>query len=352
MTYLSEDQLRGKYSEQVQELERQLKEKDYLLQSYRADHGQLEVFFNRVTSCIKPLSPLPIDKKPMGKLKSDSKCVAVMQISDGHMGATQIPDEIEGFNEFNSIICKNRQINYAMKFLNWIDMHRLAYHIDECAVLVTGDLISGDIHDELRITNEFPTPIQVVKAAEVLAEQLSIISQKFNKVVVHFITEDNHARLVKKPQAAEAGLNSLNYLVGHIAKLYMSSHGNVEFNLYPMYEKVVKVSTRNYLISHGHGLKGWMGIPWYSIERHLGKEAKSRMQVIMNEHARIKDVGFHKYVFGHWHTPFENEMYSCCGSVQGTTTYDHKDGRYAAPSQKSWIVHPKWGEFDWINFTL
>jgi len=284
--------------------------------------------------------------------ESVTECIAVMQISDGHMGAVQLSDEIEGLNEFNPSLCESRQVDYANRFIDWIRTNRHGYRINEVAVLVTGDLISGDIHQELQVTNAFPAPVQVVKAAEVLVKQIALIATSFQKVVVHFITEDNHARLTKKPQAKEAGFNSLNYLVGEIARIYLMNHQNVEFNIYPQYEKVVNVSTRKYLISHGHAVQGWMGIPWYSIQRKVGKESTNRLQVIMEDITRAKDVGFHRYIFGHFHTPFDDVIYSCCGSVSGTDAYDHKNGRFARPSQSSWIVHPKHGEFNRINFQL
>ena len=347
---LNQDELRSKYSEEVQELKRQLREKEEYINNYRGDHGKLEVFFSRVMDEIRPIEPAQIVFKP--KSKPGSQVTAVMQVSDGHMGAVQVPDEIEGLNEFDPEICTLRQMDYTERFLHWVEMHRQAYQINRLAVLVTGDLISGDIHQELQTTNAFPAPVQVVRAAEVLAQQIAAISPHFEQVDIHFITEDNHARLTKKPQAKEAGLNSFNYLVGYIAQSLVSKHENVNFNLYPMYEKVVHVGGRQYLISHGHGLVGWMGIPWYSINRHVGKEATNRMQVIMSDINRARDIGFHKYIFGHWHTPFDHPLYSCCGSISGTDAYDHKQGRYSPPSQSSWLVHPKHGEFDRINFML
>ena len=351
MKKLTESDLRAQHSEGSQELQRQIKAGESLLSEYRKEHGRLELFFDKVISTIQPIDPIPVKPQPKSPRKG-SPCVAVMQISDGHMGSVQQASEIENFNEFNPDVCRSRQIEYANKFVNWVSMHRAAYQVNECAILVTGDLISGDIHDELKITNAFPSPVQVVKAAEILVEQVAIVAQLFGKVSVHFISEDNHARLTKKPQAKEAGYNSLNYLVGYMAKAFLSKHENVDFNIYPMYEKVIHVSTRNYLISHGHGMTGWMGIPWYSIARHVGKEAQARMSIIMNEYSKAREIGFHKYVFGHWHTPFDSDLYSCCGSVQGTDAYDHKAGRHAVPSQSSWMVHPKWGEFDRINFDL
>ena len=342
---------RDEQSELVQELRGQITEKDQVLGDYKKAHGKLQDFFGKLSMAIKPVLPLDsVYEKGSGAV--GSPCVAVMRISDGHMGSVQMPDEIEGFGEFNPELCRSRQIDYAQRYCKWVDVHRTGYQIDEVAVIVTGDLISGDIHEELRVTNAFPTPVQCVRAAEVLVEQIRIVASDFAKVTVHFLVEDNHARLTKKPQAKEAGYNSLNYVVGKLAEMYLSQIANVEFNIYPQFEKVVHVLNRQYLISHGHGIRGWMGVPWYGIERHVGKEAQSRLQIIMNDVTRAKDVGFHKYIFGHLHTYFETEMYSCCPSVSGTDAYDHKNGRHGDPGQSGWLVHPKYAEFNWINFKL
>jgi len=235
---LKEGELREQQSELVSELRSQLAQKDNVLKSYKKEHGKLEDFFAQISSTILPVLPLAsVYEKGSGKV--GTPCVAVMRISDGHMGAVQLPDEIEGFGEFNPGLARSRQIDYAKRFCKWVDVNRGAYQIDEVAVLVTGDLISGDIHDELRITNAFPTPVQCVHAAEVLVEQIRIVASDFAKVTVHFLVEDNHARLTKIPQAKEAGYNSLNYIVGKLAEVYLSRVRNVEFNIYPQFEKVV-----------------------------------------------------------------------------------------------------------------
>jgi len=352
MKKLTEKELKETHSEKYQELESQIKDKDKILDNYKKEHGKLEVFFNTVIDCIKPITTLPqIYTDPLTSTKSSSSTTAVMQISDAHMGAVQMADEIEGFNEFNAGICDQRQIKYAESFIKWVGMHRHSYKINECAVLVTGDLISGDIHDELKITNEFPITVQVCRASEVLCKQIALLAPHFKKVTVHFIVADNHARLVKKPQAKEEGINSMNYLVGIMAKQYLLNHANIEFNIYPQFEKVVHVENIQYLICHGHGIVGWMGIPWYSIERKVSRESSSRLQLIMREVERAKDIGFHKYIFGHWHSPFDSQLYACCGSVSGCDAYDHKNARYARPSQASWMVG-KHGEFNRINFDL
>jgi len=338
-------------TELVHELKRQLDEKDRILDGYKKEHGQLEIFFNSLLMSVEAIKPLPV-KYVKKDQDTSTPVIACMQIADAHMGAVQPLDEIEGFNEFNPEICRDRQLNFAHRFNRWVDRNRLSHTIHECAVLVTGDLISGDIHQELQVTNAFPITVQVVEAAKVLAEQMIELSQNFTSIEVHFISADNHGRLTRKPQAKQEGLNSMNYLVGVLARAYLSQIPNVNFNIYPMHEKVVQVGARNYLIAHGHGMRAWMGIPWYSAERKVGKEATARMQLIMDQKLQMSDVGFHKFVFSHFHTPLDTAMYSCCGSVQGTDAYDHVAGRYAVPSQAGWLIHPKYGETARENFEL
>ena len=354
MKPLDESQLRREQDEELKELHRQLREKDRIFENYKKHRGGLEVFFRQVTDSIPAISPLPTKFVP--RKKGKDIVVAVNQTSDSHMGAEQDADEIEGLNSFSPEICRERNMAYAKRSVSYFQTMRTAYNIDELVWIFTGDLISGDIHQELLVTNAFPMPVQVVEAARIHAAQVAYAAQHFEKVRVEFIVDDNHARLTKKPQAAEAGYNSMNYLVGIIMKEYLSRHDNVEVNIYPMHEKVIGVYDMRYLIMHGHSIQGWMGVSWYGLERKAGREATARLQAIMRAQieeilAKVRELGFHKMVHGHFHTPFDGPMYACAGSIQGTTAYDHKNARYSPPSQPSWLVGKR-GEFARTNFQL
>ena len=217
---ISGEELKSRHSEEVEELHRQLKDKEKILLNYRSEHGQLEVFFNRVLGSITPKSPLESIFSAM-KLPSrvDSEIAAVLHVTDSHMGEVQEADEIEGFNEYSPEICDERNITFIKRSIDWINLHRANYKINKCHVLMTGDLISGDIHDELMVTNAFPAPEQVVRAAQIHAKQIALLAPHCENVIVEFISEDNHARLTRKPQAKEAGKNTFNYLVGRMIVL-------------------------------------------------------------------------------------------------------------------------------------
>lgn len=337
-------------NEEVQHLKDQLAERDATLESYRKDHGSLEALKRDLIEAVRPCPPVKVVAPRPGK--GTATVAAVMRVSDGHHGAVQNPDEIERLGSFSPDISTSRQIGYAQSVVKWVSSQRNAYNINDLHIIVTGDMISGDIHEELRVTNAFPAPVQAIRAGELLAQQIMTVAPHFRTVVVDFIADDNHGRLTKKPQAKEAGLNTFNFIVGSYAEALVKKQSNVDFRLHPVHETVVDVNGRRYLACHGHGVMGWAGVPWYGIERKVGKEAQTRMQVIMEDVGRAREIGFHKYLFGHFHTDICTELYDGCASVSGTDAFDHKCGRYGRPGQCCWLVHPKHGEFNRINWDL
>jgi hypothetical protein len=340
---ISEGEIRSQHSEDVRELKRKLAQKDRQIEEYRKEHGVITTLFDSIKDSIPVYPKSVVSYKTPTKKAGKPSCGVVLLICDSHYGAIQNASEIEGFGEFSPEICERRSMTFVSEVIKWTELQRSSYVIDTAHVLVAGDLISGDIHDELRVTNAFPVTQQVVGASRILASQILELSKNFQKVKVHFICEDNHARLTKKPQAKEAGINSFNYLVGEMAGIMVSAQDNVQFNLYPQYEVVVNVEGRRYLLFHGHNMpSGAWGISWYGIGRKVQMEALKRLN---------SDLGrrFNKVICGHWHTSMSTPTFWIGGSVSGCDAYDHKNGRYSEPSQSSWLVNDKyeWARIDW-----
>jgi hypothetical protein len=331
--------------EEVRALRRQVSNLEARLDEYKREQGSVIGMIRDMVEHVKVLPAPKIDyKKPSAK-KVESPIALVAQNTDWHMGAEQEEDEIEGFNKFSPKELRARIIDrFVPRVLNWADLHRSNYDVDECRILVTGDMVSGDIHDNLRVTNAFPTPVQVVECGMLLAEQISLFSPHFKTVVVDFVLADNHGRLTKKPQHKEGGYNTFNYPLAHIAKQQLRDHKNVTFNMYPREQQIVEVKGREYLILHGHQIRGWAGIPYYGFDRKVGKESAKRM---------LKKIArFDRMITGHFHAPLQHPLYWIGGSPQGTDAYDHSQGRHAEPQQSAWFVHPKHGEFDRTEWVL
>ena len=317
------------------------------IQSFRLDEGRNEQYFYELMDAVNILEPIPIEYSKSKNSSVDSPIESVFHFTDWHYGEVQLAKEVEGINEFSPEVALKR-VNYLVdRQLEWIKLNRASYKIDTARIIVTGDLISGDIHKELEVTAAFPSPVQSIGAAQLLASAILKISPFYSKVIVDFIVADNHSRLTHKPQAKEEGLNSFNYIVGHYAKESLKRVDNIDFRIHEMHQKVIDVNNFRYLTSHGHGIQGWAGIPFYGIERKVGKEALKRMQVFSELREELR---FDKLLIGHFHEPLNGVRWRIGGSLSGTSAYDHREGRFSRPAQTAWMVHPKHGEFNNTSF--
>lgn len=324
--------------EELQRLRKQLERRS-------VSAGSDELFVERLEETISKVAPSVkfISEKWRGdsSFKRNHGATEVLHISDWHIGEV---DNIGGFNSFNYGIACERVKTLTNKVISWTDMHRSMYRVDELVVLATGDMISGEIHDELKRTNEFPAPEQCVKAAMLVSKMVNELSSFFKKVRVEYIVQDNHSRTTKKMEFAP-GTNSYNYIVGTIAQIMLRDNPTVEFNVYPDIQKVVQVEGMRYLITHGNSIRGgFAGIPYYGMNRKLGAEAFIRMNMPEENH-------FDKIIIGHYHTPLLNRSFEMTGCLSSTTAFDHSAGRHCPACQTGWLVSKKF-EMDYSIFWL
>ena len=333
--------LRGRQeqADQVRGLRARVSELEAALSDVRADRGTIEELLNATLAAVPRMATQPVVYRPPAKARVAQPCAAVLHVTDAHYGAEQPAEEVEAFGSYSPAQSRARQLGWVRAALGWLDMHRSHYAIPEARILCTGDMISGDIHDELRVTNAFPAPAQAVGAAEIIAQQAAMLAPHFERVIVDIVSDDNHGRLTRKPQAKECGLNNWMYVVAQMAAKCLANQRNVLVNVHGKPRVVVPVAGRRYLLCHGHDVRGWAGVPWYGIERMVAREAVRRMNAREQFH-------FDRLVMGHFHQPLETGYWLVGGSVSGTDAYDHKCGRHAEPQQVSWLVHPQHGEFD------
>lgn len=331
------------------ETERHLRERVAQLESAlnrrKVDSGQIHELMDVV---LEAVAAAPAPKALFGKVQRasvDSEITNVIHLTDWHIGETAIKEHIEEFGEANYELACSRIGRLGHSIIAQTELLRHQYKINTCHIIGTADWVSGDIHDELSRTNEFPVPVQAVKSGFLLGEFIVAMSAHYPRVEVDLLTAGNHDRLTRKPQSADGGLNSFGYIVCEIAKKVASECKNVTVRIHVSLSKVIQVSSQRYLISHGDGIKGTWGIPFYGIERKKQKEAMARMNMDSSKH-------FDKIVIGHFHTALNHEHWMIGGSLTGTNEHDHKEGRHSRPHQTSWMIHPKHGEFCWQRWWL
>lgn len=286
----------------------------------------------------------PVKMQYVKQNDASSPCTHVLHLSDIHYGAVTDKDEVDGFGEYNAAICEARIKKLSNDIIDKTIVQRHGYNVPNLHIIGTADYISGDIHQELSVSNEFPAPVQAVRCGYALGAMLAMFAPHFENVTADFVTLDNHGRLTKKHQSTQGGMNNWGYIVAEIASQHCKNIGNVNVRIHAKPTALVTIGPERYLAFHGHQIKGWAGKPYYGFDRRVAMEAVKRMGV--------PEQAFTKLVFGHFHHAFNGDLWMMGGSMSGTDAFDHSQGRHSKPHQTSWFVHPKHGEFDWTRWWL
>lgn len=224
--------------------------------------------------------------------------------------------------------------------LDLLRNHHSGEQFETVWVIDVGDNVSGDIHDELKITNERPIVSQVKGAALLKSLQLRDIARHFKRVVFVGLP-GNHARTTRKPSFKQKSEDSFDRAVYEDMALLLSQIPNVEMRIPRSSREVVNINGHNFMFEHGDSIPSWMGIPFYGAQREDAKLTKL--------YTNYFNQGFRYFGFGHFHqvgflqTPGGGEMIMT-GSPKGGDEFSL--GRLSTASQPSQIlfgVHPTRG---------
>lgn len=165
----------------------------------------------------------------------------LVSLNDLHYGA----DIHNAWNTYNSDICKERlhtYINHILKF-KWL------HNSENCYVYANGDLINGNIHMSVLVSNRENIIEQVMGVSELIAQFIAELSKHFNNVVF-ILVAGNHSRLATKKDSLKS--ERLDDLVPWYIKARLQNFDNVSFveNI-DNTMAVVNIRGKKYLNVHG-----------------------------------------------------------------------------------------------------
>ncbi|EOE7167563.1 hypothetical protein KWL52_006945 [Clostridioides difficile] len=178
---------------------------------------------------------------------------AVMLISDIHYGL----ETINAFNRYNSEIFKIRIQCLKDKVIEYSKLHK----VKRLHVMLLGDLISGHIHNSIRLENRENIVEQIIEVSEILSEFIYELSKEIDKIIV-YSAGGNHDRVLPKK---DENLDKDNFtlLIDEYIKLRIKSLGNVIFqeNIYDNDIIVAKICGNTCFGTHGDKDKMSTAIP-------------------------------------------------------------------------------------------
>lgn len=258
--------------------------------------------------------------------------------SDFQWGETVRANELDGINAFN---VKIAQARYRLLIEKTIDLsfnHMVNPQYPGIIYMRGGDMVSGDIHQELRETNELSANPAVKSLVEEETAGITRLADKFGAVWVISVP-GNHGRTTMKPQAKRAVESNYDTVSAWWLESIFRGDKRVQFMTPESGDALFSVYGWRYLLTHGdkigsRGGEGFIG-PAATIARGMKK--------LVDYYAGLGQT-VDRIFIGHFHEAMELRWGFCNGSLPGYSEYA-KMNRMSPDVPKQWLFfsHPSHG---------
>lgn len=300
---------------------------------------KLEVFDHKALSLLEAsVQAVEADRTVYQPLPLSDELTAhthVLQYSDLHAAEVVSYEAMNGLNEYNWEIMHERHQRLARAIRSF--KKNRPYPIPKLHILGLGDMVTGDIHDELRETNEIVVSDAAVRLGYYMADfVIEELVPLYETIEIDAVV-GNHGRTTKKPEFKSATKN-WDWIAYKVMELRLAAYPSVAVRLPTGFEAVVKVYDKNVLLFHGDGVPTNMpGVPWGGIQR--------RTKELSDTYASL-GIHIDHFACGHYHEAnvVGQRRILMNGSIKGPDEYSLKRyGGGRAPCQLLHTFHPSRG---------
>jgi hypothetical protein len=313
----------------MKELERELvKEKEARLSEHIVRNEIIKL------AAFDPTPPSWVVKQVVTRGKSPG--VPQLMLSDWHYGEVVDPLQVNGVNKFNLKIADARAHQIIERSIHLLTKYMTPANYPGVVVNLGGDMVSGDIHEELSATNDAEIMPTVMHIVNTLIWCINQMADAFGLVLVNCVT-GNHGRNTKKIRAKGRNHTSFDWLIYAILAKHFENDKRVKFNIAGGSDLHFNVFAHRYCLTHGDQFYGGDGIIG-----HIGPVTRGRQKKL----SRDASVGvvWDTMIHGHFHQYTPGDKIIGNGSLVGAGEYSMAGNfSFELPRQALWITHPKYG---------
>lgn len=264
--------------------------------------------------------------------------VPTLFASDWHWGEVVEASQIGGVNQYDMTIARDRARTMVEVTFDLLDNHIVTEGgYPGIVFALGGDMVSGDIHEELSATNEQEMMPVIVDLWGNLAWVIEQLVSKYGRVFVPCVT-GNHGRNTKKMRSKGRVYTSFDWLLYQFLAKRFEGDARVKFLIPDGPDAYYSVLGHRYLLTHGdmlgNGGDGMIGALGPIIRGDHRK--RSRNAQINREYDTL--------LCGHWHQLIQLQRLIVNGSLKGLDEYAYNSNfPYERPRQALWLTHPEQG---------
>lgn len=276
-----------------------------------------------------------VDISEIVKIESNDihEAIPIISISDVHFEERVEADVVNGVNEYNADIARERLRNVFSNGLKLVRMFQKDTEIKTVVIALLGDNITGYIHEELVESNTLSPTEATLAAKAVLIEGIKLFAEQGFRVLIP-CARGNHGRTSARKKFSTGYKNSYEQMMYcDMAQLIkLMGYNNVEFIISKSEFTYLQIFNTLNRFCHGDHFKfaGGIGGIFPSMFKFLHR---------INE-VRKADCTF----MGHWHQYYAaaRRGFVINGSVIGTNAYGLNFGA-DIPVQNIQLLDSKYG---------
>ena len=260
-------------------------------------------------------------------------------LSDTHFDEVINLSQSGGVNEYNREIAEKRLEKFAEKvIITSFDLMK-GFSIEHLDLPFGGDIVSGNIHEELANSNEAEIMDTVIHWSGKLGQVVITLAKEFPSIYIPCVV-GNHGRNSRKPRHKGRARDNFDWLIYRQVLKTVEAAGvkNVTFDISDSTDVLWQRYDKGWCLTHGDqasGGQGWGGI-FSPIMRLQDKKSRSYA---------ARGQFFDYLIMGHWHQFFDCGSVLVNGALKGFDEFAHNLNFTPQPPQQAfWLTAPEKGK--------
>lgn len=293
-----------------------------------------------LSTILDEVSTVSINIPPWAKklyTGNNDVAIPVAFASDWHLDEKVDLAQMSGVNMFNRQIAEVRAANFFDNVVRLSKSYIRNIDFEGLYLLLGGDMFSGNIHEELKITNESTIIESLLHWLGPIAAGIRHLADEFHAVHIPCVV-GNHGRMTYKPIAKNRVQDNFDYLLYNMLAMSLKDDERITWDISPAADCSFAIYDTNFLLTHGDQFRGGSGIAGLLSPLLLGDHRKRKRQTALHR-------PYDWMVYGHWHSLVLGVRGLLGnGSLKGYDEYAAiSNFDWEPPQQALWLVQPTRG---------
>ena len=270
------------------------------------------------------------------KKGGEGRGIANLMLSDLHLDEVVAPEQMNYVNAYDREIATFRLRRTFEKAIEHTRDYLSGVKYEGFGLWLGGDLFSGNIHEELRNTNEAPILASLDYWVDPMVAGMKMLADHFGKVHVPSVV-GNHGRMTHKPIMKSRVQDNFDWFFTRVLQRELRGDNRFTWDIPHTADVIVQQYGTRILMTHGDSAKGGGGISGIFTPLSLMNFRKGKNYAAM-------DNPYDHLIMGHFHQLIWGPSFTVNGSLKGYDEYAAINNfGFEEPQQAMWVTTPERG---------